>query len=300
MDRARQELKLRGTVGVRPVDPLADDLKEMVQGEHLFLIRGHLAFNAGRYHEAAEAFASAVQAKPDSARGRVNLGTSLARLGDWQGAIEQYRAALQYDPDQRVAHFNLATLALRTNNTAVAIRHFREVLRIDPKDAETHHELGQLLMRIRRPNEALVHLLRATQLRGDDEILLLDLASLLVQQGRYKEALEVLDRANKRFPARGLTASALARLLAACPDASLRDGERALNLALKVYRARSTVSHGETVAQALAELGRYDEAATWQRRLIAAAEQTGKRDLAARLRKDLVRYEAAAPRRPPP
>ncbi len=299
LEKAREHLQRRGTVGIRPVDPLVDGLDELVQGERLYLIRGHLAFGAGRYKEAAEAFANAVEAKPDSARGRVNLGTSLEKLGDREGAIKQFRAALQHDPDQRIAHFNLAALMLQSNNSGEAEKHFREVLRIDPKDAEATRELARLLLKTGRADDALAHLLRATELRPDDEPILLDLAALLIRKGRYKEARERLERSHLRFPERGLTAAALARLLAACPDASLRHGQRALALAETVYRASGAFADAETVALALAEVGRCDEAATWQKRLVAAAEKSGKRSLISRLKRDLRRYEAGSPCRPP-
>jgi hypothetical protein len=72
------------------------------------------------------------------------------------------------------------------------------------------------------------------------------------------------------MPASGLLSHALARLLAACPDKSVRDGARALPLAQAVWQAQPTAAHARTVALALAELGRCAEAAQWQR---TAAEQ---------------------------
>jgi tetratricopeptide (TPR) repeat protein len=299
MEKAREHLERRGTVGIRPVDPLVDALEDLVQGERLYLIRGHLAFGAGRYQEAAKAFENAVKAKPDSARGRVNLGTSLAKLGDQEGAIKQFRAALQHDPDQRIAHFNLAALMLQDNRFTEAEKHFREVLRIAPNDAEATHELAKLLLKTHRADAALDCLFRAAKLRPDDEPILLDLAALLVRKGRYQEARDRLNRAHLRFPELGLTASALARLLAACPDASLRRGKQALDLAQRCYRDGGAFADAETVALALAEVGRCDEAAAWQNRLVAAAEKSGNRILISRLKRDLRRYEAGSPCRPP-
>ena len=115
---------------------------------------------------------------------------------------------------------------------------------------------------------------------------------------RYQQARDLLDEAHRKFPARGRTAHALARLLAACPNTALRDGPRALDIAAKVYNSTRRASHGETVALALAEMGQCDQAAKMQRRLIPAADKANEAEVAVRLRKHLVRYEAGSPCRP--
>ncbi len=116
-----------------------------------------------------------------------------------------------------------------------------------------------------------------------------------MSKGRFKETLDVLEDAHRRFPNRERTANALARLLAACPDPGLRDGSRALELAMGTYSAKKLLAYGETVALALAELGRCQEAAEWQSRLIGVAARANESELAARLRQDLVRYSRGTP-----
>ena len=90
----------------------------------------------------------------------------------------------------------------------------------------------------------------------------------------------------------------VAYLLAASPQLDLRNGARALNLAQMVYKSTGAVEHGVLVAMALGELGRCSEAAEWQRKLAAAAEQQHQTDLAAKLRAGLKQYEAGPPCRP--
>jgi len=121
---------------------------------------------------------------------------------------------------------------------------------------------------------------------------------VLLQLSQYRNALEGLEDAHTRMPAKGRIAHALARLLASCPDVDLRDGQRALDLALRVYDARKTVTHAETVALALAESGRCDEALTWQRGAFEAARKAGAVELVEKFRIGLERYETQ-PCRPP-
>ena len=97
MEAAKRHLELRGTVGVRPPDPVVDQLLLLKEGERVHLVRGRLAFASGRYQEAADEFGAAVAADPRSARALVNLGTALAQLGDWmprsRGSRRRWRSS---------------------------------------------------------------------------------------------------------------------------------------------------------------------------------------------------------------
>lgn len=73
--------------------------------------------------------------------------------------------------------------------------------------------LPAALVQVGRENEALDYLSKALEFASEDEPTLLELSALLVEQKRYKEARDLLDRANRRFPDRGLTAHDLARLV---------------------------------------------------------------------------------------
>ncbi len=298
LDQARAHLQQVGPAGVRPADPLVDSLQRSLRGERVYLIRGRLAYQARQFEAAAEAFRRAVDAAPTSVRARVNLGSSLAELGDIEGAIGQLRAATDIDPENLPAHFNLAVLLAGQGDHRNAVDQFRAVLERAPDDVEANRGLARSLSRLGRDDETIESLRTVASLDPGDEDALIDLAILLTRRARYDEARALLDRANRQFPDRGRTAVALARLLAASPDPRLRDGDRALALALAVYDVRPTPANGEVVALALAELERCGDAADWQRQFLAAAERDGDGALAARLRNDLGRYERS-PCRPP-
>ena len=297
-EKAQQHLRQRGTVGIRPEDPLIDGLKELLRGERVYLIRGRMALRAGRAPEAAEAFSRAVDAKPQSVRARINLGVSLAQFGEVDAAIEQFRAALQYEPHNQNAHFNLGSLLIQKKKYKEAIQHLQPIIESNLNDLEATRELAKALAQAGREKEALERLFKAMELAPEDELTLTEVSGLLVDQKRYKEARDLLDEANRRFPDRGLTAHALARLLAACPDTSLRDGQRALSLANSVYQAKKSPLYAETLAMSLAEAGHCQEAITLQKQLIAAAEQLKDKKLAARFKDGLAHYERGTPCRP--
>ncbi len=90
------------------------------------------------------------------------------------------------------------------------------------------------------------------------------------------------------------------RLLAAAPDARVRDGQAALALMRDVLaREPRRVDVNEMMAMTQAELGQFGEAVTWQREALAAAEQLGRPELVGRLTAALNRYEQRQPCRTP-
>jgi tetratricopeptide (TPR) repeat protein len=167
-----------------------------------------------------------------------------------------------------------------------------------PEDAQANLLMAQLELREGNLEDGAKHLARAVELNPDDEGSLLDLVGLLVAGQRSSEAKEYLEEASRNFPSRGLTAHALARFLAASPDPDLRDGKRALELALKVYSKRRTLQFGETAALAMAESGQCEEAARWQERLISIAIRSGQEEWVTKLNPDLLSYRAGPPCRP--
>ena len=82
-------------------------------------------------------------------------------------------------------------------------------------------------------------------------------------------------RAATASPTTSRSSTCSARLLATCPDPALRDGARAVTIAEKLVERELSVDHVETLAMALAEAGRFDDAIVWQRRAIERQTATG-------------------------
>lgn len=292
VEQAQDHLRRQGPVGVRVADPLVDGLADLVKGARLSLVRGRLAFEAGRYGEAAEAFRSAVTAEPDSVPALVNLGSALGQLRDVDGAIAQFARALALDPDNRSALFNLGALHAQRNRHDEAVRHLTRLIEVTPDDHQARAMLGRELGRAGRLDDALAAFAAIARADPDNEEAALGQADVLTSLGRHREALDTLEQAHARAPTRGRTAAGLAYLLAASQQPDLRNYSRALDLARRVHEASGALGDGAVIAMALAGLGRCTEAVEWQRQLIAKAEQENSR-LVAALRADLARYEAS-------
>jgi Flp pilus assembly protein TadD len=225
LEQARAHLARRGNGAVRPADPVVDSLPTLLRGERAHIILGRREYEAGKFEEARAAFRKAVDAAPASAEARVGLGMALAQLGNAAGASEQLEAALRLDPDNTTAHTTLGVMFSSLGRDREAVDHLNAAFRREPS-AETAGPLIRLLLKLSRGDEALDVLSRTRSFSADEEGTVLGLSILLADRGRYREAIDLIDAAHRQFPDRVRTATTLARLLAATPDRSLRDGER--------------------------------------------------------------------------
>jgi len=107
----------------------------------------------------------------------------------------------------------------------------------------------------------------------------------------------VLRTGLQSHPQDGRLALQLARLLAAAPDSAIRDGATALRLAEQLFSREQSLAHGETLAMALAEVGRFQQAAELQQSLIDAVRAQGRDELMPALQAALEDYAAERPYR---
>ena len=117
-------------------------------------------------------------------------------------------------------------------------------------------------------------------------------AMAYVRLGHYQEAQSLLEESHRAFPEDVDITHALARLLVASPDGSVRNGRLALELLQKVFIAQrdSAIEHVETLAMAFAEIRQFEKAVEVQQGMIQEVNHGGRKDLAALLQENLSRY----------
>ncbi|HJZ79489.1 MAG TPA: tetratricopeptide repeat protein [Pyrinomonadaceae bacterium] len=296
--RAESHLAQRGTVGVRVIDPLFDELLELIEGERIHLVRGRTAFEAKRFADAAKEFRKAIAASPDSVAGHLNLATALVQMNELDAAVIEFKTALRLDPENTNAHFNLAIVLDTQNKFDEAAGELQALLKTTPGDAGARLFLGKELVKAERRPEALAQFVLVMNANPDNEEAVLQAVALLLEARAYGQALALLEKSNAQYPKKTDTAATLAYLLAASPQFETRAGARALELAQRAFQTSGLPQHGAIVALALAELGRCSEASDWQRRMIALAEQQRESELANKLKGDLKLYENKGSCRP--
>ena len=258
---------------------------------------------AGRFAEAEVHYRALLEAEPGDHATRFYLAQTLIRLARHDAAAELLAGLVAEDPGRIRARLALAAALLANGEEIGAAGHLEVVLEhaaAEPAQrARARLELARLAARQGRFDEAAQRYAEAVKHQPDDVDARFGEAMALLMAERYPQARRRLEAGLAALPESTGLAHLLARLLAACPRRELRDGERALELARSLFGQRKHPYFAETVAMALAELGRFEEAVAWQRRLIREAERSGGGDLLVRLQSRLALYERQQPCRAP-
>lgn len=298
--RAEAELAIKGEVEPRPDDPLMRAIDTLLESAEAYNVRGGAELNAGRWAAAAEQFRKGLEIRPTDPSLRHRLGTVLAQMGDTAGAVAAFEQVVRTHPEFARAYFSLGVLAADNRLFDVAIERFQAALKYEPGLVQARVQLGWALARGGKPGESLTHFDQALALEPTQADASLGAGLALVRLGRYAEARDRLTAAAKLYPAHPPINNALARVLAAAPDASVRDGRRAKALVDRLLATEGqTLDLGETTAMMLAERGQFSEAATVQRSVIEGAQRLNLPHVVARLTANLQRYERREPCRTP-
>jgi tetratricopeptide (TPR) repeat protein len=228
---------------------------------------------------------------------RHKLATALVLLGDVRGAVERFEEVVRFAPDDGAdetaskAHYSLAVLMASAGRGPDAIRHFTAAVKFNPNYLEARQGLADALSRAGRLEPALAEyseIVRLNPRAGDAR---LGYAIVLVRQKRYREARDWLAEATRLQPDDLHLRHALARLLAAAPDDTVRNGTQALSLAQQLLATDKTTQLGETLAMAYAEVGIFSQAIEIQRGVMKAAAQAGLTPDVQRMETNLRLYE---------
>ena len=308
VDRATHHFERRGSrgsggestsVAFTLPDPLLAALNRLVRTPQFYRDRGSDAAAAGNWPEAVDNLRRAVEAEPEDADTRVNLGIALQRRGDAPAAVEEYEAALRLDPRHREAHYGLGDLLERGARDEQAIERYRAAVTADPTFVAAHLRLADALRRTDRIELSLLHYREVLELQPADVGARFGEAMALVRLERYAEARERLTEATRVRPDLPMFRHALARVLAAAPHDQVRDGARAWSLVEALPEEEQHPAVFETMAMALAELGHFDLAVDWQRLAMTATARAGRSDVAQRMADNLALYARRQPCRTP-
>ncbi len=252
-----------------------------------------------KYAEAVAVFEDALRLNPRSADIESNLGAALNYLDKADEAIAHLRSAIQLDPEHAMAHYHMGNALLQKEQFAEAADEFRLAAQLNPRSAGAYNNLGLVLVRQGKLDEAVEAFAVALRLEPNNALTHYHLATTLGSLRRTGEAIQHYREALKTAPDFAEALNNLAWILAANPDAAVRNGAEAVALAeraCKLTEYKQPVMVG-TLAAAYAETGRFAEAVSTAEKARALAEQANETALAAKNRTLLERYRSGQPAR---
>jgi tetratricopeptide (TPR) repeat protein len=258
---------------------------------------GNALYQKGRVDEAITQYQRALQIRPDSAGAHYDLGFAMFQRRRVDEAISQFQEALKTQPNFEKAHFQLGNALREKGRVDEAISHYQRALQIQPDFAEAHNNLGTALRQKGRVDEAISHYQKALAIMPDNEPVHVNLANALLQKGRVDQAIVHYQKALQIDPADMEIENNLAWLLATAAQASLRNGDKAVQLARRANElagGKNPVILG-TLAAAFAEAGRFPEAMKTAQRALHLAEAQSNTRLAGQLQLEMKLYQAGSP-----
>ncbi len=258
---------------------------------------GNALLQKGRVDEAMAQYQKTLQIEPNDVKAHINLGNILLQKGSVDEAMAHYQKALQINPNYAKAHINLGNILLQKGSVDEAMAHYQKALQINPDSAEAHNNLGNALLQKGRVDEAIVHYQITVQIEPDNAEAHINLGNALLKMNRAADAIPHFQTALKLLPDSAEVQNDLAWVMATCPQASLRNGKAAVELA---RRANQLTGDGNpamlgTLATAYAEAGQFPEALETAQRALQLAERQSNTALADALRSQIKLYQSGLP-----
>jgi Tfp pilus assembly protein PilF len=237
-----------------------------------------------------------------------NLGVFLKERGQFDDALLYFERALAVRSSSEHRHYRLS-LALIHDNVGEVLAHkgrlddaagsFRQAIELRPDFPDAHYNLGVLLFQKGDYHGAIAQFRTALAIQPSDPGTNAMLANVLVQKGLLREAAEHYQKTLESEPESQLALNNLAWLLAAGPDDSLRDGRRAIELAVKLNRVtqQNNPFYIRTLAAAYAEAGQFENAVETGQRASGLAHVQGQHALAAQIQEETDLYRQRRPLR---
>jgi len=190
-------------------------------------------------------------------------GSTWRQIGFWHDSVSLWQRALRMDPDCCRCHLNLGATFLDEGDLETARVHLEAAIRLDPNRSRAQYNWGLLLDRVGEPARAVEAFRRTLELEPD----------FLAASGE------------------------LARILATCPNRSVRDGAEAVHWARRVCEETGYADPKalHILAAAYLEAGQRELAIETARQAFQLAVQQGQHELADRIDRNLRRLRLTQP-----
>jgi len=258
---------------------------------------GYVLLQKGQVDEAIAHFQVSIKLQPNNPRAYSNLGWALLLKGHMDEAMAQFQKALEIQPRFATGHFNLGVAFDRKGQVDKAIEQYQEAVDLQPDFVQARNNLGDALLRTGRTDGAVAQFQEALKIWPNSTILCNNLGRAFLHKGQVNEAMAQFQKTLELQPNNVDACRYLAWVLATCPEPSIRNGAKAVELA----REANQLSGGGdpeitgTLAAAYAEAGRFPDAMTTAQKALALATAQTNTAVADALQTQIKCYQAGSP-----
>lgn len=198
------------------------------------------------------------------------------KLGQTNNAINDVSEAIRLVPNEAAFYFLRGQIFSDDHQYEKGLADFSKVIKLEPDSSDAYMNRAVNYVDLNDYSKALADFDQAVKLTPDSAMLLANRGGTYVMVGEYGKGLADLQKAESISPDNPQVINNLAWLLATCPDDSIRNGKRAVELAKKADEL-SRGAHWPTVgtlAAAYAESGDFEQALVAQKRAVDLASKS--------------------------
>jgi tetratricopeptide (TPR) repeat protein len=272
-EQARAQLALFKLRAPDIADPLLDELQAATKRSLPSFKRAIEAVRHGDYATAVHEFAAGLEVDPNNAAARISYARVLYLTGQTDAAVEELNRALASDPKQILGNFLQGVLRQQQGDLDGAAAAYRRTLELDPKHSGALFYLANLDFAAGRYAQA-AEAYRAV-VANDPSIAPARLLALVAARRAGTEESQIaadLKSLVDVYPDDPQARYALAALLAAADDPSVRNPDRGLKIAADLFVQQPTPPNQHLLALTQAAAGKFDQAIKTQQQLLEMAK----------------------------
>jgi len=208
-----------------------------VTGAENWYEQGISFLDSGKYEEAIEAFSLSIETLPYDYKSYNKRGIAYIGTGNTDRAVSDFTKAIELNPLLEDAFSNRCAALCGRGNYDQAIEDCSSALEINPRSAKAYNNRG----------------------------------IAWINKGSFEKAIDDCIKAVEINPGYADPLNNLAWIYATCPDEKFRSGQKAVSYAEQAVKLSPDPYYMDTLAAALAENNRFEEAVEIQEKVIAVA-----------------------------
>ncbi len=247
--------------------------------------RGNDHRDKGKYDEAISDYTKVLEIDPREVRAYVNRGATYGRKGQYDQAISDFTKALEINPGDALAYPNRGLAYYSKGQYDKAISDYTKVLEINPRDDVAYYNRGLAYGRKAQYHEAISDFTKALEINPRDALAYYNRGFVYNMKGQYDEAILDFTAALKINPKYAEAYNELGWLLATTKEPRVRNGKKAVELALRACELSDwkKPDYLDTLAAAYARVDDFDNAIKWQEKALQLFEKGEKAEAQERL-----------------
>jgi tetratricopeptide (TPR) repeat protein len=231
-------------------------------------LRGTAYQEKREFDPAIKDFCEAIRLQPNDSTAYYNRGNAYSAKGELDRAVDDYTQAIKIEPKFPLPYVARGNARFKVQEYDLAIADYTRAIQVFPQDSVTYRNRGIAWSRKNEVDKAIADFTEAVRHDPNNLLAYLNRGDSFASKNDYAKAASDYTSALRLDPDNQGTLMSLAWLLATCPDARVRDGKKAVELARRLCQLSQWKEAGflDILAAACAEAGDSRRPLTGRRR----------------------------------